>query len=159
MPAATPAFSDSADPSIGMRATTSQRSVTSLDRALPSEPTTSTSGPLARSSWPIVVSAPASRPTPKHEPLVDSAASEPVQLGPAGLYHRDSLARGQRDGLADPLVGIQPGADMQRDHLHRRAQRFEYRVPPGDHLHRAARAAQVADRAALRLRCRQVAVS
>jgi polyphosphate kinase len=50
MAAATPAFSDSAVPRIGMRATASQCSVTSLDRPLPSEPTTSTSGPSARSS-------------------------------------------------------------------------------------------------------------
>jgi polyphosphate kinase 2 len=63
MPAATPAFSDSAGPRIGMRAAASQRSATSLDRPLPSEPTTSTSGPSARSSWSIGVSAAASSPT------------------------------------------------------------------------------------------------
>jgi polyphosphate kinase 2 len=50
MPAATPAFSDSAGPRIGMRTSASQRSATSLDRPLPSAPTTSTSGPSARFS-------------------------------------------------------------------------------------------------------------
>jgi len=50
MPAATPAFRDSAGPRIGMRTTASQVSSTSRDRPLPSEPMTSTSGPSARSS-------------------------------------------------------------------------------------------------------------
>ena len=45
IPAATPAFSDSTPPLIGMAATVSQASRTSRDRPVSSLPTTSTSGP------------------------------------------------------------------------------------------------------------------
>ena len=61
-------------------------------------------------------------PDPERDSLVDGAAGEPVELGPAGFDHGDSLARGKGDGLADPLVGVQPRADVQRDHRDRRAQ-------------------------------------
>jgi hypothetical protein len=44
MPAATLTLSDSVSRPIGMRTTTSQRSRTSLDRPVPSAPTTSATG-------------------------------------------------------------------------------------------------------------------
>jgi hypothetical protein len=62
MPAATEALSDSA-PLIGILAIASQCCRTSLDRPLPSEPTTSTSGLAASDSVPISSSPSASRPT------------------------------------------------------------------------------------------------
>ena len=49
-PAATPAFSDSAPPGIGIRTRRSQVSPTSRDRPLPSLPTTMTTGPSSAST-------------------------------------------------------------------------------------------------------------
>ena len=61
-PAATEAFSDSVGPAIGMDTTASQFSRTRRDNPFPSEPTTTTTGPVPSSSS-IAVSPSASSPT------------------------------------------------------------------------------------------------
>ena len=78
------------------------------------------------------------RPDPEGEALVYRPAAEPVELLAAGLDHRDTAVRGDRDGLADPLVRIEPRPDMQSQHRHRGAQGFEHGVAPGDDLGRGA---------------------
>ena len=78
---------------------------------------------------------------PQHHSLVHRSPGEPVQFGAAGLDHGYPGVGGQHHRLADPLVGVQPRPDVQGRRGHARAQRFEHRVSPGDHLGPAARPA------------------
>src|SRR6185312_8065499 len=65
----------------------------------------------------------------------------PVQLGPARLHDRDAGVGRELDRLAEPLVTVQPRADVQGRGGHVLAQRLQDGVAAGDDLGRAARPA------------------
>ena len=109
IPAATPAFSDSA-PLIGILTTASHCWATSLDRPLPSEPITSTSGPSARSARRC------------RRPLRVEADHEQAGLGVGGQGPRQvrrlgDRHPGQRAGRGLPRPGGHPGRPPRR-HQH-----------------------------------------
>ena len=73
---------------------------------------------------------------PQRQALVQRAAGEPVELGGAGLEHGHAPVGGELDGLADPLVVLDPGADVQGRGGHAGPQRLDHRVAAGDELGR-----------------------
>ena len=73
---------------------------------------------------------------PQRQALVQRAAGEPVEFGGAGLEHGHAPVGGELDGLADPLVVLHPGADVQGHRGHAGPQRLDHRVAPGDELGR-----------------------
>ena len=71
---------------------------------------------------------------PQRQALVNGAAGDPVQLGPARLYDRDASIGREHHRLSDPLVAVEPGTDVQRGRGHARAQGLQYRIAAGHQL-------------------------
>jgi hypothetical protein len=67
---------------------------------------------------------------------VQRAAGVPVQFGGAGLQHGYAAVGGQLDGLADPVVVLDPASDVQDRRRDSGPERLDDRVAPGHELRR-----------------------
>src|SRR5690606_13921967 len=118
IPAATPALSDSTDDAMGIDATASQVSRTRRESPLPSEPTTITSGSVAKARSRISVSPPASSPT-TNRPAFFRSVSVRARLvsfatgtraaAPAETFQADAVTEAERrEGTTTPCAPNAP---------------------------------------------------
>src|SRR5665648_503643 len=118
MPAATPALRDSVSLRIGMPATTSHDERTSRPRPLPSDPTTSTTGPVARCRFDTLVVPPAANPTtkqpasrssPRARTRLVTRATGTLAAAPADTFHAAAVTpAARRSGITTPCAPKAP---------------------------------------------------
>src|SRR5262249_11301244 len=78
-------------------------------------------------------------PDPERQALVYRSRRQPVEFGASGLDNRDPGIGSQLDCLADPLVRVQPGPDVQGGRGPGWPERLKYRITAGADLCRSAR--------------------